>query len=51
MKILQILQGQSAVFHFLISRLKPSRDLLFWISEGICSQIFGTKYDAGSVPL
>ena len=50
-KILQILQGQSVGFHFFISRLKPSRDFLFQISEGICSQIFGSKYDADSVPL
>ena len=45
-KILQILQAQSVGFHFLISRLRPSRDFLFRISEGICSQIFGPKYDA-----
>ena len=38
-------------FHFLISRLKPSRDILFLISEGICFQIFGPKYDTDSVPL
>ena len=45
-KILQILQGQSVGFHYLISRLKPSKEFLFRISEGICSQIFGPKYDA-----
>ena len=50
-KILQILQGQSVGFHFLISRLKPSRDFLFRISENICFQNFGPKYDADSVPL
>ena len=51
MKILQILQGQSVGFHFLISHLKLSKDFLFLISKGICSQIFGPKYDADSVPL
>ena len=50
-KILQILQGQSASFHFLISHLEPSRDFLFPISKGICSQIFCPKYDADSAPL
>ena len=50
-KNLQILQRQSVGFHFLISRLKPSRDFLFRLSEGICFQIFGPNYDADSVPL
>ena len=50
-KNLQILQRQSVGFHFLISRLKPSRDFLFRLSEGICFQIFGPSYDADSVPL
>ena len=40
-KILQILQGQSVGFHFLISHLKLSKDFLFRISEDICFQIFG----------
>ena len=47
---LQILQGQSIGFHFLISCLKPSRNMLL-ISEGICSQIFGLKYETDPVPL
>ena len=52
-KILQILQGQFVGLHFLISLslLKPSRDFLFRISEGICFQRFGPKYDADSIPL
>ena len=46
--VLQILHGHSTGFHFLISYLKPSKDLLFVISArfivilaGICFQIFG----------
>ena len=50
-KILQILQGQSVGFHFLISCLKLSGDFLFRTSEGISFQIFGPKYDADSVLL
>ena len=50
-KISQILQGQFVGFPFLISRLKPSRDVLFQISDGIWLQIFGPKYDADPVPL
>ena len=49
-KILQILQGHSVGFHFLISGLKPPRDFLFWISEGTCFQICGPKYDTDLVP-
>ena len=41
--VLQILHGQSTGFHFLISLLKLSRDSLFLISAGICSQIFGPR--------
>ena len=40
-KVLQILYGQG--FHFLFSVLKPSREYLFLIAAGICSQIFGPK--------
>ena len=47
----QILHGHSAGFHFLFSLLNPSRDSLFLISAGFCSQIFGPKFDADSVPL
>ena len=42
--ILQILEEQSAGFHVLVSCLKPSMDLLFLISEYICSKIYGRKY-------
>ena len=49
-KILQILQGHSVGFHFLISGLKPPRDFLFWISEGTCFQTCGPKYDTDLVP-
>ena len=48
-KTLQILQGQFTGFHFLISFLKPSRELTFLISEAICSQIFRPRYKANSL--
>ena len=50
-KTLQILQGQFAGIHFLISFLKLLRDLILLILEGICSQILDPKYDADSLPL
>ena len=50
LKVLQILQGQFRGFHFLISFLDPTRESFFFISVGICSQIFGPKYEADSLP-
>ena len=47
----QILHGHLAGFHFLFSLLNPSRDSLFLISAGFCSQIFDPKFDADSVLL
>ena len=44
MKILQILQGQSVFSYLLISRLKPSRDFLFRISEDMMLTQYHYKY-------
>ena len=45
-KILQILQGQSVSFHFLISHLEPSRDFLFPFQK-----VFAPKYLAQNTML
>ena len=50
-KVLQILQGQFKGFHFLISFLNPTRESLFFISVGICSQFLGPRYEADSLLL
>ena len=43
---IKVLQEQFRGFHFLISFLNPTKESLFFISVGICSQILGPKCEA-----